>query len=127
MNGWNRLFVVGAVCWAIASPFLVMKQANEPTEAIFKVCADGAYRRHGSSDSPHLDMDQYRAEQRKCIDDYVRNFVSIPTVARAMVGFSDWSLGLFAWAVLLIPLALVWVFGWLIGTVATWVAAGFRR
>jgi len=28
MNGWNRLFVIVAVCWALVAPFLVMADVN---------------------------------------------------------------------------------------------------
>ena len=40
MNGWNRLFVVIAVCWAIVSPFLVAREANRVPELTFHNCAD---------------------------------------------------------------------------------------
>ena len=32
MTGWNRLFVVIAVCWALVAPFLLMAEANGPLD-----------------------------------------------------------------------------------------------
>ena len=94
MNGWNRLFVVIAVCWAIVSPFLVAREANRAPELTFYNCADSAHREYGSSDSPLFNMNRYIAETNACSQAYVRDGVRIPRVLRAMVGTDDRILGL---------------------------------
>src|SRR5215211_2850255 len=123
MNGWNRLFVVVAICWAIVAPFLMMSEANGPVEQIFKMCSDTAYRRYGSSDSPRLDWDRYQAETKKCLDSFTRDFTSLPKVLLALVGArEDSTLSLQAWGFILIPLCLLWVIGRVIGGIVRWVA-----
>ena len=49
MNGWNRLFVVIAVCWVLAAPFLVMADTNSPIERLLQFCGETAYQLYGSS------------------------------------------------------------------------------
>jgi hypothetical protein len=34
MSGWNRLFVVVAVLWAIAAPFVLMADTNTPVDKL---------------------------------------------------------------------------------------------
>ena len=127
MNGWNRLFVVIAVGWAIVSPFLVAREANRAPELTFYSCADSAYREYGSSDSPLFNMNRYIAETNACSQAYVRDGVRVPRVLRAMVGTDDRILGLAGWGFMLIPLALLWIVSWGIGRIVIWIAAGFRR
>jgi hypothetical protein len=126
LNGWNRLFVVTAACWALVAPFLLMENANRPIEQAQHSCDDVAYNRYGSSSSAQLDMNKYNSEVKKCIDNYVRDAVSLPKVLSAMVG-QDRELGLVAWGFILVPLALLWIVSWVVGRIAYWVAAGFRR
>jgi hypothetical protein len=35
LNGWNRLFVIVAVCWAVVVPFLALESVNKPAEQTF--------------------------------------------------------------------------------------------
>jgi hypothetical protein len=100
-----------------------MADANSPTEKIQALCANVAYERYGSSSSGQLDMARYDSEVKKCIDAYVRDFVSLPKVLSAMVGQGERELGLLAWGFILIPLALLW----LLARIVFWVFAGFRR
>jgi hypothetical protein len=127
MNGWNRLFVVVAVVWALVAPFLLMAESNKPVYEISSMCGNAAYELYGSSSSRQLNMDRYRAEVAKCTETFVRNFVSLPVVLSAMIGAGDWRLGGVAWGFILIPLALLWIVGWSVGRVVLWIAAGFRR
>jgi hypothetical protein len=127
MNGWNRLFVVVAVLWAVAAPFWLMAEENRPVEQIFSLCSDAAYQRYGSSDSPKLDMDKYRVERDRCIDAWIRDHTGLYKVLGAMIGLGDWRLGAAAWGFILIPLVLLWIVGWGPGRVALWVAAGLGR
>jgi hypothetical protein len=127
MNGWNRLFAVVAVCWAIVAPFLLMADTNKPTKQVFDSCSSVAYHRYGSSDSVRLDWNKYQSEQVACLDAYVRAVLVLPKVLSAMVGAGDLTLGLIAWAFILIPLGLLWVVGWALGRIVLWVAAAFRR
>jgi hypothetical protein len=127
MNGWNRVFVVVAVVWALVSPFLLVTENNKPAEMMRSMCDDVAYQLYGSSSSRKLDMDRYRAEEAKCWEASVHNMVSIPGTFGAMIGAGDWKLGGVAWGFILIPLALLWIFGWGVGNVVHWIAAGFRR
>ena len=127
MNGWNRLFVVGAVCWLAASPFFLAANANGSVDLVFKSCSDTAYRLYGSSDSRQLNMDRYKVEQGRCLNAYTRDFISLPKVLQAMVGAGDRTLGLVAWGFILLPPALLWIVGWIVGRTVSWVAAGFRR
>jgi hypothetical protein len=127
MNGWNRIFVVLAVVWAIVAPFWVQVESNRPVDASFSRCSDVAYQRYGSSGSKQLDMDKYKAERDKCSEAFVRDFVSLPATYAAMVGFGDWKVGGVAWGVIVIPLALLWIVAWGLGRLVLWVVAGFRR
>jgi hypothetical protein len=127
MNGWNRVFVVVAVVWALVAPFLLVSENNKPADKIFSMCSDVAYQLYGSSSSRQLDMDRYRAEEAKCLAAFVRNIVSVPETWGAMIGAGDWKLGSVAWGFILIPLALLWIVGWGVGRVVHWIAAGFRR
>jgi hypothetical protein len=127
MNGWNRIFVVVAVVWALVAPFLLVAENNKPAERMFNSCSDVAYQLYGSSSSRQLDMDRYRAEKTKCLDAFVRNIVSVPETFGAMIGAGDWRLGGLVWGFILIPLALLWLFGWGIGSVTHWIVAGFQR
>jgi hypothetical protein len=128
MNGWNRLFVVIAVVWAIAAPFLVMESTNSPLPQTFDRCGSAAYQNYGASDSRvRLDMDKYHEEVERCSAAFSRDFVSIQKVFSAMIGIGDRTLGLVAWGFFLIPLCVLWVVGWGLGRIVRWVAAGFSR
>jgi hypothetical protein len=127
MNGWNRIFVVVAVLWALVAPFLLVAENNKPAETMFSMCDNVAYQLYGSGSSAKLDMDRYHAEEAKCWEASVGNMVSIQGTFGAMIGAGDWKLGGVAWGFMLIPLALLWIVGWGVGRVVHWVAAGFRR
>ena len=127
MNGWNRLFLVVAVVWALVAPFLLVAEDNRPVERLFSLCSDAAYRLYGSSSSSQLDMDRYRAEEAKCSAALVRDLISVPAMFGAMVGAGDWKLGDVAWGFVFIPSALLWIIAWNVGRVVRWVATGFRR
>ena len=126
MNGWNRLFVVVAVVWAVVAPFLLMAESNKPVNSVHSMCSDVAYQLYGSSSSSQLDMNRYRAEVANCSEAFVRDFISLPGIFVAMIGAGNWNLGLVAWGFILIPLALLWIVAWGVGRVVHWVAAGFR-
>jgi hypothetical protein len=79
MSGWNRLFVVIAVLWAMAAPFVLMADTNTPVEQAFMRCGDTAYRDYGASDS-RIRLEKLREEDSKCLATFSRNFVSIQTV-----------------------------------------------
>ena len=51
MSGWNRLFVVIAVLWAVAAPIILMVDTNRPVHQAFDRCGDAAYRNYGASDT----------------------------------------------------------------------------
>jgi hypothetical protein len=128
MNGWNRLFVIVAVCWAIVSPFLLVIEINRPAEQEQRRCADSAYRRYGASDSTvRLDFDRYHAEAEVCINAHMQKFVGIDTLLKAGAGFGDLTLGLTLWAFIVIPLCVLWIVCWGLGRTLLWVAAGFQR
>jgi hypothetical protein len=127
MNGWNRLFVIVAVVWALVAPFLLVAENNKPAERMFSSCSDVAYQLYGSSSSSKPDWDRYRAEEAKCSATLVRGLVGLPETFGAMFGAGDWKLGGVAWGFILIPLALLWIVAWGVGRVVHWVAAGFRR
>jgi hypothetical protein len=126
MNGWNRIFVVVAVVWALVAPFLMVAENNRPAARMFSSCSDIAYQLYGSSSSRQLDWDRYRAEQSKCSEALIRDSVSVPELLTAMIGAGDWRLGGLAWLFILIPLALLWIIGWGVGGVVHWIVAGFR-
>jgi hypothetical protein len=128
MSGWNRLFVVIAVLWAIAAPLILAHVTNEPVHKTFDQCGDAAYRNYGSGNSRiRLDMDRYHQEVDRCLASLSRDFVSIPKIGSAMIGMGDRTLVLVIWGFILIPLALLWGVSWTISRVVRWVAAGFRR
>jgi hypothetical protein len=127
MNGWNRLFVIVAVVWALVAPFLLVAESNKPAERMFSMCSDVAYQLYGSSSSSKLDMDKYRAEEAKCSKALVSGLIGVPGMFGAMIGAGDWNLGFVAWGFILIPMALLWIVAWAVGRVVHWVAAGFRR
>jgi hypothetical protein len=127
MSGWNRLFIVVAVVWALVAPFLLVAESNKPAERMFSMCSDLAYQLYGSSSSSKLDMDKYRAEVAKCSETLVSGLISVPGTFGAMIGAGDWKLGAVAWGFILIPLALLWIVAWSLGRIVHWVAAGFRR
>ena len=104
-----------------------MGESNKPADIIFSTCSKVAYQRYGSSSSSQLDMDKYDAEVAKCSEAFVRDFIGLPGVFRAMIGAGDWKLGGMAWGFFLVPLALLWIVAWGVGGVVRWVAAGFRR
>ena len=127
MNGWNRIFAVVAVVWTLVALFLLVTESNKPAERMFSSCSDVAYQLYGSSSSRQLNMDRYRAEEAKCSAALVGNLVSVPGAFSAMMGAGDWKLGAVAWGFILIPLALLWIFGWGTGSVVRWIVVGFRR
>jgi hypothetical protein len=115
LNGWNRLFIVVAVCWAVIAPFLLMGNANEPVERSFALCANSA--------SYISDTERYNSKISECIDASIRDFVSIQKVLGAMVGHGEIELGLLSWGLIIVPLALLWF----VARIVFWIAAGFRR
>jgi hypothetical protein len=129
MSGWNRLFVVVAVCWALAAPFWVMSDTNGPVHDALMTCGQAAYENYGTAVDARvrLDMDKYRAEMDRCSVRYASRFVSIQGLAGAMIGLGDGTLGLVVWGIILIPLALLWLSVWIVGKTARWIVAGFRH
>jgi hypothetical protein len=119
--------VVIAVCWTAAAPFFVAGSANDPIEQMFRMCFDRAYNRYGSSSSPELNMDTYTAEADRCLAAYSQKHVTLAVVLPAMVGVGDRTLGLMAWGFIVIPPALLWIIGWIVGRVVCWIVAGFRQ
>src|SRR5262245_63479443 len=114
MNGWNRLFVVVSVCWAVAAPIVLMKGINEPIEHVLGMCLRDALR----------DTDKYEVKKAACSEAFKRDFVTLPEMFSAMVGLGDrqrlgyltrTEMQLFAWGLILIPLILLWVVGWGLG------------
>src|SRR5262249_55886593 len=87
----------------LVAPFLLMADTNRPIEQMKDLCTDTAYNRYGSSSSVQLDMAKYDAEAKKCIDAYIRNFVSLRKLLSAMAGQGERELGLVAWGFILIP------------------------
>ena len=51
MNGWNRVFVVVAVVWALVAPFLLVTENNKPAEMMRSMCDDVAYQLYDSKRS----------------------------------------------------------------------------
>jgi hypothetical protein len=128
MNGWNRLFIVAAVCWVLVAPVLAMKAANDPVDRVVDMCGTSAYRNYGASASIiRLDMDQYHAEVKKCLDAWTRDVISPQKLFSALIGTGDRALIQMAWGLILIPLCLLWVVGWVLGKTVKWIAAGFRQ
>jgi hypothetical protein len=89
LNGWNRLFVVVGVVWALVAPFLLVAENNEPAERMFSMCSEVAYQLYGSSSSVNLDMDRYRTEEAKCSEALVRHLVSVPELIPDRGGGSE--------------------------------------
>jgi hypothetical protein len=114
MNGWKRLFVVIAICWAPIAFFLAVDAIQSPAVRVLEMCDRVALRK---------DDARSRVELDKCSDDFERNFIPLPRILGAMIGMGDRTHGLLAWGVILIPLCLLWVLGKIVG----WVAAGFRH
>jgi hypothetical protein len=79
MNGWNRLFVVIAVCWAVVAPFLFVAETNDPPERIYHLCIDRAYQIYGTADSPRLDMKRYNLETGICLEELKRGLAACRT------------------------------------------------
>jgi hypothetical protein len=87
MNGWNRLFIVIAICWAIVAPFLLMADTNGPVDRIFEMCSSRSYRQYGASDSTvRLDMEKYKAEQDVCLNNYTRDYLDLRKLLSALIG-----------------------------------------
>jgi hypothetical protein len=129
MSGWNRLFILVAICWAVVAPFWIRAETNAPIEQTYRACSWAAYELYGSSTSRLLDMNKHDAEEAKCREE-LRGLVGINTLFNALIGKDDpkhpkLSAGL--WIVILVPLALLWVGGWGLGRVVRWVAGGFQR
>jgi hypothetical protein len=128
MSGWNRLFVVVAVCWALVAPFGLLHELNLSVFKALDDCGRTAYLNYGATDSRvRLDLDQHDAEVKQCSARFSSDFLTPPKLADAMVGLGDGTLGLIGWGLILIPLALLWLGGWAVGKTFRWVAAGFRR
>jgi hypothetical protein len=127
MNGWNRLFVVVAVAWTLVAPFLFVSESNKPADMLYSSCSHNAYELYGTGSSKQLDWDRYKAEGTKCLETFGRNAINLPGTLDAMTGLGDWKLGGAAWGFILIPLALLWLVGWGLGSLVQWIAAGFRR
>jgi hypothetical protein len=128
MNGWNRLFVVVAVVWTLVAPFLFVSERNKPADAMYSACDHIAYDLY-VSEKRNPDWDRYKVEGAKCLETFGRNAINLPGTLDAMfgIGAGDWKLGGGAWGFILIPLALLWLLGWDVGSLVQWIAAGFRR
>ena len=86
-----------------------MAETNRPIERVQDLCADTAYNSYGSSNSIiRLDMAKYDAEVKKCIDAYIRDFVSLPKLLSAMAGQGERELGLVAWGFILRAMRRSW-------------------
>jgi hypothetical protein len=94
MNGWNRLFVVIAVCWAVTTPFWLVVENNDPVKSVYSMCTDTAYQIYGTSSAPQT-MEKYRAETKVCFDRMAQVLIGMQTVFGAMfgIGHDIWSLG----------------------------------
>ncbi len=107
MNGWKRIFVVIAIVWTIAVPFLLAANANAPVEAIISRCNDVA--------------------RLYCSGLFVHDFVSVPTIFGSMIGLWEWKRGAITWLFVLMPLPLLWLVCWSLSRIVFWIVAGFQR
>ena len=107
MNGWKRIFVVIAIVWTIAVPFLLAANANAPVEAIISRCNDVA--------------------RLYCSGLFVHDFVSVPTIFDSMIGLWEWKRGAITWLFVLMPLPLLWLVCWSLSRIVFWIVAGFQR
>jgi hypothetical protein len=114
LNGWNRLFLVVAVCWLEIVPYLIMHSANGPVTSEFEVCSDRAYRIYGTAASPQLDMNRYHLEMDKCRRELER-LIGIDTVIASWIGKGPPNLWLSSAFLFAIPLSILWVVGWIVG------------
>jgi hypothetical protein len=39
MSGWNRLFILVAICWAVVAPFWIRAETNAPIEQTYRSTA----------------------------------------------------------------------------------------
>ncbi len=127
-SGWNRLFLVISVLWAIGAPIWVMVDTNDSTGKVYQMCLNSAYKNYDVGGyTPNTT--KYDATKSECLHSFERQFIPPQRLLAMLLGNDPGPGGYgFAllWGVILVPIALLWLIGG--GTVRTvrWIAAGFR-
>jgi len=127
-SGWNRLFVVISVLWAIGAPIYAMVDINRSAGNLFGMCYSSAYKTYGAGGYLGADETKLQTAEAHCRRDLDRVAMPPQKLLDVLLGKGPEQYGFaILWGVILVPIALLWLIGGAtIGTVR-WVAAGFQR
>jgi hypothetical protein len=127
-SGWNRLFVVISVLWAIGAPIYTMVEANNSTSEIYRMCYSSAYTRYGPGGYAGADEAKFQTAKAQCGYNFDRAFMAPQKLIDILLGGQGPGPNSTAilWGIILVPLALLWLIGGITIRTVRWVAAGFK-
>jgi hypothetical protein len=120
MSGWQRIGVVISVLWLLAVPSYVIISSNQFADAYHKGCLDLAYRTRLNS------AEELNAAIQDCSTTRSELAVTPIKALKVLLLEIDYNVGLAAWAVLLLPIALLWIIGGIVLGTVRWLARSFR-
>jgi hypothetical protein len=112
MSGWRRIGVVISVLWLLAVPSYLVISSYGLADGYYKRCIDRA--------SAHS-VEEYIKARNDCSADSNSIRILPEQMLETLLLKGDYFEGLIVWAMILIPIALLWiVFG-----MVRWIARGF--
>lgn len=126
MHGWQRFSVAISVFWFVGVPIYLMVDANITAKAVYQSCirsADLAFQPGGfEGDNPG----GLRTAERRCDRAFDTMRMSPAKLIRLLLG-RDSDETLTVWAIILVPIVLLWLVGGATFAAVRWIRRGFAR
>jgi hypothetical protein len=118
MSGWLRIGVALGVLWIIGFPCYLVISTNSQASSAYLECIHGAA--HQTSDRAPQTL---KNEQKPCTRMRDASTVSF---AGLFLDTGPYSISSLLWAIMLIPVAVLWIVGSIVIIALRWIGRGFR-
>ena len=121
MSGWQRIGVVISVLWLVGPPLYVMIGDHYRVRGYVVNCSIGREQVIEAHERRILDITERRQIEDRCLEE--ASPLSWGKLATLLLW--DKQLRLIAWFLLLGPIILLWLVGWIVLSTVRWIQRGF--